>query len=98
MQARVLVDSTAALAVTSRRGNGKLRHVRVGQLWIQQVAEEGSLVYAKVLGELNLADALTKHLQCSRLVTLTSGMSQYLTSGRAAEALAILARSRPKSG
>ena len=27
-----MVDSSAALAVTQRKGNGKLRHVRIGQL------------------------------------------------------------------
>ena len=46
----VFVDSSAALAVVNRKGNGKLRHVRVGQLWVQQVAEEEDLVYKKVRG------------------------------------------------
>ena len=36
----VYVDSSAALAVVSRKGCGKLRHVRVGQLWAHQVVEE----------------------------------------------------------
>ena len=31
----VHVDSSAALAVTARKGNGKLRHVRIGHLWVQ---------------------------------------------------------------
>ena len=37
--AEVYVDSSAALAVVNRKGCGKLRHVRVGQLWVQEVAE-----------------------------------------------------------
>ena len=36
----VYVDSSAALAAVNRKGCGKLRHVRVGQLWVQQLAEE----------------------------------------------------------
>ena len=32
----VHVDSSAALAVTQRRGCGKLRHVRIGHLWVQE--------------------------------------------------------------
>ena len=32
----VYVDSSAALAVVARKGNGKLRHVKVGCLWIQE--------------------------------------------------------------
>ena len=30
MEARVFVDSTAAIGATQRKGNGRLRHVRVG--------------------------------------------------------------------
>ena len=36
MEAEVLADSTAALAVVNRQGNGKMRHVKIGQVWIQQ--------------------------------------------------------------
>ena len=35
----VHVDSSAALSVTARKGNGKLRHVRIGHLWVQELAE-----------------------------------------------------------
>ena len=33
------VGSTAAPAVTRKRGNGRMRHVRVGQLWTQEKDE-----------------------------------------------------------
>ena len=36
MTASIMVDSSAALAVVARKGNGKLRHVRVGHLWVQK--------------------------------------------------------------
>ena len=42
MTASIMVDSSAALAVVARKGNGKLRHVRVGHLWVQQVAADGA--------------------------------------------------------
>ncbi len=32
----VYADSSAALAVSKRRGSGKLRHINVGTLWIQE--------------------------------------------------------------
>ena len=38
---RVMVDSSAALGVVKRKGNGKLRHIRVGMLWIQVKEESG---------------------------------------------------------
>ena len=61
-RAQAFVGSSAALGVVKRKGNGKLRHVRVGMLWIQQKSEDGDITYTKVLGEKNPADLFTKHL------------------------------------
>ena len=58
----VYVDSSAALGTVRRKGNGKMRHVRVGHLWIQELAEEGLMSYMKVLGTENPADLMTKPL------------------------------------
>ena len=46
----VYVDSSAALAVVSRKGCGKLIHVRAGQLWVQQLAEEDDVRFKKDFG------------------------------------------------
>ena len=62
LTATVFVDSSAALAVTARRGNGKLRHVRLGHLWVQELAASEEVWYRKIPGEQNPADLLTKHL------------------------------------
>ena len=62
MEGRVYVDSSAALGAVARRGCGKMRHVKIGMLWIQEKAEEGELVYNKVSGEYNPADLMTKAL------------------------------------
>ena len=67
------VDSNAALAVTARRGNGKLRHVKVGCMWVQELAASKEVVYRKVAGDSNPADLCTKHLDAivrSRLLPL----------------------------
>ena len=48
VEVEVYVGSFAALGVVNRKGNGKLRHVRVGQLWIQQTAEEEVLGFKKI--------------------------------------------------
>ena len=45
------MDSSAALAVVARKGCRKLRHVRVGQLWVQEVAETEEMKFKKVYGE-----------------------------------------------
>ena len=74
LSGQVLVDSSAALGATQHRGNGKLRHVRVGMLWIQQQAGEGGLEYTKVKGTENPADLMTKHLGR----TVSEGLQQRL--------------------
>jgi hypothetical protein len=55
-------DSTAALGISNRNGMGKLRHIRVQALWIQEARAEGRLQYRKVLGSRNPADGLTKYM------------------------------------
>ena len=41
MKGKIHVDSSAAIGVAHRRGNGKLRHVKVGSLWIQELVGGG---------------------------------------------------------
>ena len=55
-------DSSAAIAVSHRKGCGKLRYIRIGQLWIQERINTKDLSLRKVLGEENPADLRTKHL------------------------------------
>ena len=52
-------DSSAAVGTVHRRGNGKLRHVNINDLWLQERVHEGSLTVTKVSGAENLADILT---------------------------------------
>ena len=54
-------DSTAAKGIASRRGLDKLKHVDIKELWIQEKVAAGDLKITKVLGRVNLADALTKY-------------------------------------
>ena len=54
-EANVWVDLAAAIGTIHRRGNGKLRHVRVGSPWVQERVETGDLSVNKVDGEDNLA-------------------------------------------
>ena len=57
-----LCDSTAAIGIVNRKGVGKLRHLDVGKLWVQDLREEGKLEMQKVKGTQNPADQLTKYL------------------------------------
>ena len=53
-------DASAAIGISSRVGIGKVRHIEVTQLWVQEKVANGEIVIEKVATEDNLADALTK--------------------------------------
>ena len=83
LEGKVHVDSAAAIGVVGRRGNGKLRHVRVGSLWIQERVENGELKLQKVPGEWNPADLLTKGLSQAKTERFVGMASQKFADGRA---------------
>ena len=87
VEAEVLADSTTALAVVNRKGNGKMRHVKIGKLWIQQKREDGELKYEKVLGTKNPADMMTKHIKAADIEVQLERMSMRIEEGRAKEGL-----------
>ena len=80
---KVHVDSSAAIGVAQRRGCGKMRHVRVGTLWIQESVENGDLDIAKIHGEWNPADLLTKGLTEEKSRRFVTMASQRFREGRA---------------
>ena len=81
--AEVYMDSSAALSVTQKKGNGKMRHVRIGQLWVQEMAEQEELRFCKVKGEENPAYLGTKHLTRKKIDELTPKISLHEAEGRA---------------
>ena len=85
----VFVDSSAALAIVNRKGCGKLRHVRVGQLWVQELAEEEEIKFRKVLGDDNPADLSTKYLTRIRMDKLIEMICLRDKDGKAQEGLDI---------
>ena len=83
LEGDVMVDSSAALGVVARKGAGKLRHVRVGQLWVQQKSETGELNYKKIKGTCNPADLMTKALVADDITRHMEFAGQELRHGRA---------------
>ena len=53
-------DSAAALAISQRVGLGKVRHIDVQYLWIQEKHSAKEIDLGNVKGEDNPADMLTK--------------------------------------
>ena len=62
LSGHVHVDSSAAIGVARRRCSGKLRHVRVGTLWIRELVEEGDISMQKIAGATNVADIFIKNV------------------------------------
>ena len=79
----VYIDSSVALAVVGRKRNGKLRHVKVRCLCIQEKHATGELRYKKVSGAKNPGDVMAKYLAGGKLEDLAQMMSHAPRSGLA---------------
>ena len=62
LQPEVHADSSAAIGICHRCGIGKIRHLAVAQLWVQDLVRAKQVRLHKVLGTLNPADLMTKPL------------------------------------
>ena len=79
---RINTDASAAKGITARRGAGKIRHIEVSQLWIQDRVRKGEIIMRKIDTKENLADALTKHVNQEALNYHISGTSQLVMNDR----------------
>ena len=66
-------DASAAIGIT-QLGLGKVRHLSVADLWIQQRVRKKDLEITKVRGEGNPSDLMTKALDGPRIAKLLSAM------------------------
>lgn len=67
---RLYTDSTSAHQIAERRGLGRLKHVELRWLWMQDEFRAGRLEITRVNTLVNPADLMTKHLHRSRLEDL----------------------------
>jgi len=68
---RLKSDSSAARSISLRKGTGKLRHLQVKFLWIQDATFEKRLTIDKVKGVENPADVGTKYLMAHEVKAVT---------------------------
>ena len=83
---RVYADASAALGIVHRKGLGKVRHLDTSTLWVQQAAYSKKISYDKVLGTLNPADMMTKHLAEPLRKTHVARIFNEWIEGRAGQA------------
>ena len=84
LRLRLRADSAAAIGICNRSGIGKVRHLAVSQLWVQERIRSGALLLAKVRGDLNPADACTKYLAAPVLHRCMAMAGAYIAEGRSA--------------
>jgi hypothetical protein len=68
---QVLCDSSSARAIALRRGFGRLKHLDVKWLWVQDVLKMKDIKLAAIASVDNLADIGTKMLAAARLRNLS---------------------------
>ena len=54
-------DSSAAKSFSSQRGLGRMRHIEVKNLWLQEAICRGRIKVGKISGIANPADIFTKY-------------------------------------
>ena len=74
-------DSSAAKGISSRRGLGKVRHIELNELWLQDQVARGRIA-RKIKGEDNFSDSLTKHSNQERIKQTMSATLQRIAQGR----------------
>ena len=86
MNLRIHADSAAAIGICRRSGIGRVRHLAVAQLWVQEGLRRGDFTLWKVQGEQNPADILTKCVSREILDRHLKMLSLHRVDGRAATA------------
>ena len=85
IKVHVNTDASTAKAIATRKGLGKIRHMAVHLLWLQERVSVNDVAIHKILGSANPSDILTKYVSRDLLERFMKFMSLHAESGRAAE-------------
>ena len=86
VQIQLHIDALAAKGMIERKGLSKVRHLDVNVLWLQEQCARKILPVAKVPGEENPADLMTKHLGAAKIAMNIKTLSMRMVDGRAGKA------------
>ena len=75
-------DAVAAIGMVKRQGLGRIRHLAVADLWIQQKAKSGEVHFKKLDGTKNVSDILTKPVETEVLDRHMANMGFEFREGR----------------
>ena len=65
-----------------RRGLGKVRHIAVNELWLQEQVQKQAVTVLKIKNKFNLADLLTKYLSKDEIEHIVDYMQHGFLDGR----------------
>ena len=82
-------DASSAKSIAMRKGLGKLRHMAVHMLWLQQRVAAGEIEIVKVNGLHNPADLYTKYLTQEVMRRHMDFVKYAIEDGRASECPAL---------
>ena len=91
LEVQVHSDSSAAIGISRRRGLGKIRHIHVGDLWVQERLRNHDFSLHKVLGAENPADIFTKYTDKNTIHKMLGKLHLRFEQGRAESAPQIAA-------
>ena len=84
MKVSVGMDASAAIGIAQRQGIGKLRHIEVDVLWLQEQQARRLLPIVKVPGPRNPSDMGTKNIAVALLDQYITQLNLEVVEGRAA--------------
>ena len=82
VQVVIATDSSAAKGIGSRRGLGRVRHIELSELWVQDQVSKGRIQLLKISGGDNFSDSLTKHSTSERISQTMACVSQKIVQVR----------------
>ena len=82
LEVRVHTDATTGRAIVTRRGLGKVRHIAVNELWMQEKVNNGTVSIHKIKNKFNLADLMTKYLTKDEISQIMGFMQHEYKEGR----------------
>ena len=81
LKSHVWMDATTGIAIGSRRGLGRVKHIDTVFLWVQAVVTEGRIALGKKATTEMLADFLTKNVDAAVMTKCLDGLNLIFRDG-----------------
>ena len=86
LRLKILTDAMAVIGICRRRDLGKIRHLHVSDLWVQDRLRRGDFRLTQIPGSENPADLLTKHVPKDIMLKHMAFLGLKSEAGRAGSA------------